>query len=525
MFKQLRFILIALILFSLGTYKLVNQLQLYGHGLFYLLTVGKEDNLSDNHRSEMLKGDHVVGKFSTPYANLGTVSVRFTNLNRDSRDTLVFRLKENGASSWFYEAKYNTDQFRPGMLFPFGFPIIKDSANKTYIFELESLKGATGSGIFIDRYEPSFTAVSFFDRRELWQHPSLLNSFLIQKVQNVFGTKADLYQVIIFYSPLIFYLLYTFSAGLPYQFLSITVLVGIVFDLFFLGKSNDYYLASVATLWLFTAIRFDFESSISSWGALIFMLLTPLLHLFGQPAFAAKTAIWSFLFFVVSFLQQIRATRQPSVGHLTALSFIKNWNYFSLTNHFLHKAYRVVLILIMGIILLNIYHKIIYGLSLFHEFFPEMPTNQLEFYFLASICTLFISSICFLIAFKRQFKNHPLLLAIYFYIVFQATSFITADMTVFQHRPKIFSITPNTTSEAWTDIILTGRNFQDLPFVGKIYLSGVEQGEYLISWSDNRIVFRTSPTLTQSGQVCVHTLSKGQSNCLPFYYNFNQNPF
>jgi hypothetical protein len=39
-------------------------------------------------------------------------------------------------------------------------------------------------------------------------------------------------------------------------------------------------------------------------------------------------------------------------------------------------------------------------------------------------------------------------------------------------------------------------------------------------WSNEKIIFRTNPNNTKTGDICVITLSKGNSNCLPFTYNF-----
>jgi len=49
---------------------------------------------------------------------------------------IVFRIKEKGSNDWFYENTYYFDEPAPAHLYPFGFPMIKDSKDKTYIIEL-----------------------------------------------------------------------------------------------------------------------------------------------------------------------------------------------------------------------------------------------------------------------------------------------------------------------------------------------------------------------------------------------------
>ncbi len=53
---------------------------------------------------------------------------------------IIFRLKEKGAEEWFYENTYYFDEPTPTHLYPFGFPPIENSKDKTYLVEIESQK-------------------------------------------------------------------------------------------------------------------------------------------------------------------------------------------------------------------------------------------------------------------------------------------------------------------------------------------------------------------------------------------------
>jgi len=53
---------------------------------------------------------------------------------------ITFRIKEKGEEDWFYENAYYFDQTAPSHLYPFGFPVIEDSENKTYLVEIAGQK-------------------------------------------------------------------------------------------------------------------------------------------------------------------------------------------------------------------------------------------------------------------------------------------------------------------------------------------------------------------------------------------------
>jgi hypothetical protein len=122
-------------------------------------------NLNDNVLTkktfnELLKGEKIAGRFTVPQNYLGQLSVRFYNYDRKINDQVIFRIKEKNAQKWYYEHTYETNQFLPDNLFPFGFPVISDSKGKTYFFEVESVKGTPDDSVTLSRKEP-LVALSF----------------------------------------------------------------------------------------------------------------------------------------------------------------------------------------------------------------------------------------------------------------------------------------------------------------------------------------------------------------------------
>ncbi len=522
------YFLVPLLLFLLGSVMFYKYLFDNGFGFFNFLTYGTNVDLISTRSGELLAGDKVFGRFTATYPNMGIVSVRFNNGNRDSDDEIIFRLKEEGGRKWYYEAVYKTDQFLPGKLFPFGFPGVTDSSGKNYIFELESVKGIKGRGIFLDRTEPVFTVVSFFNRGEVTSDRKKAIDFVLQKLLNVVNDKENLTSVLIYFLPLTLYIIFLITLGSSFHFLLSATLIPIVLDIFYLHLNSYVLTFSIIFFWVLTIYRHKFGHQISASLGILFLAITPIFRIFELHSFAQKSGVWAYLFLCVAVIQKFYNFNKknqktfPLEKLLPALSKVSLNN----ANNGLKTFLQIITILI-GIIvtkkfwssLENIYKSYL----LFWSYYPEYKTPPN----LTMFCILIFSLVAIFLAivyFKRHilWRNKPLIIVLLF--VFQVLSVsLVGRFTKFQNDPKIFSISPSITSEAWVDITINGTNLQSLPFVGKVLIAGVEQGDYIIHWSDKKIIVRTNPTVTKSGPVCVQTLSKGNTNCLPFQYNFGKN--
>ena len=125
----------------------------------------------------LLKGEKITGKLFVTENNFGIVLVRFVPLSANVLDVVTFRIKEEGAEKWFYENNYNANQFQPDEYFTFGFQTIKDSKDKVYVFEVESLAGTTGNGIGLSPKKPQAAVVSKYVGEDLKNINTLFSFF------------------------------------------------------------------------------------------------------------------------------------------------------------------------------------------------------------------------------------------------------------------------------------------------------------------------------------------------------------
>jgi len=150
---------------------------------------------------ELLLGKKISQEFVSKYDNLGIIALRFQTFERINDDTLIFRLKEINDPTWYYVANYKTDQFQDHQLFPFGFPIIKDSKGKTFLFEVESRFGSTENYVKIDRLLPTLISKhQYVLRKEIFSSETA--KYLLLKIQNMLSSLSLLFPIIFYSLPL-----------------------------------------------------------------------------------------------------------------------------------------------------------------------------------------------------------------------------------------------------------------------------------------------------------------------------------
>ncbi len=545
-------LIVSILLFLFGASRLFTYLQATEFGALNLDVKGNSDQVVATRSGDLLKGDKVWGNFHSEFTNLGIVSMRFYNQDRDSKDTLIFRLKEKGQDQWYYEAKYETDQFLPHKLFSFGFPLIKNSDKKDYEFQLESLRGATGSGILIDNLPPLFVAKSSYTKAELMNNHKLLFYFIRNKFFNIFGDLDLTINIFIGFLPLLIFLVFILSAGASYQYLTIFAFVFILFDIFLFNGQYDQFFVSFLFLWALISYRFHFESRIATAFSFGFLILTSTMTLFGQNQIAENTAVWAYLFLSIAIFQNLYEIKNKKQMTMTLESITQDSVAGKTTNqvyHFLRdkplslKAFlgsfnkfeiqdnvwmnKIHILVINVFLFLGLYFSARQLLKVFHvyrKFLPFYPYDYLQKYLSTLILPELILAILtiYLILYSRKFIKKSKFVLLIILLVFNFISGrIISKAIDFENKSKIISISPEKTNEAWTDIVITGKNFRNIPFVGKLYIDEIEQGDYMIYWSDEKIVFRTTPQLTKSGFIQVVPMDRLPSNKVPFSYTFN----
>lgn len=299
------------------------------HWLLNLETRGNERSISINRDGELMKGDVVRGEFISKHPNLGQIMLRFNNNFHDSEDVLLFRIKEETHVRWDYQVQIKTDQFLPGELFPFGFPIIKNSQGKRFVFEIESLQGEQGKGISIERSNPVFTAIYVFSKNEIISDTKILLYFIYNKTLNILYYSPYVFSISLLFLT-VFFLLSVLSYLFP------LILSVIVFSDIFSGYPiDDISLIAIFGIYIVIADEYKYESKISLSIASLLTFIALIMLILKQPTIANSATEWMSIFIFNAIIQQIRESYFDIKPKVTLKMLIsKYYSYLS----FIHTA-------------------------------------------------------------------------------------------------------------------------------------------------------------------------------------------
>lgn len=506
----------------------------------------KKENLIDYKNTPLIKNTKITGKFYSKFDNLGTLAFRFNTQARINEDVVEFRIKEENTQEWYYQNKYNTNQFQPGELFPFGFPIITDSKNKTYLFEIESLAGEDQNSVIVDiKNSAIFIAKHQFPLNKLGVIEWI--KYLPIKTINLFADKNFIFYFVAYFSPIFLFISHQASKKSK-GFLGV-LLIAMFFDVIFTPQyHSDFYTLTIFIYWLYYAYKHKLKSEITISIIIILLILDGFLINNLNALQAEKASIWIYLLFINTIFQKIIffvKKRHLNIGlNEVVCSPIKKVIKFSrevLDNQDIHlkvigikiagrRLKRIIFIIFQTsliIFLIHTFHqKIKFTLSqieLYKLFFPKTVIKTFFFdvgFYLILIYLLSIAIFIFIIIHFKSLSLKLILLTLFSLSVFKVNNYLLETSTSqFSSDIIINSVNPSKAT-LWDEVIIKGTNFKGLPFAGKVLIDDQEQ--HILVWDENKIIFITDPTKTKSGKLKVVDHKNNESDEIDFeYYDFN----
>jgi len=265
-------------------------------------------------KNTLLKGDKIKGEFRAKDDYLGLVMLRFAEYAKhdfSGEDLLVFRLKQKGDKGWYYSNTYRSGLLNNNLSLLFGFPIITDSKNKTYEFELESLSGNKTNGVEINRNSTALFSGYQYPKSEIIKNRRSTLKFIFKKIITSFTNSDFLLSSILYLFPLLVYLaIYMFSSsgkGLNNFRHVITTLISVLIlvDIF---RIKEIYLGVIVLLilgWIFTAVINKNGSRFSFIFAISLILLWVLLMALRINDFQNKINVWVYMLFIIGLFQAV----------------------------------------------------------------------------------------------------------------------------------------------------------------------------------------------------------------------------
>jgi len=165
-------------------------------------------NFSAYKDKKIFAHQKLKAEFKASNNRLGIIEVEFNISAKwpfiaSDFDSVIFRIKEKGTGGWYYENTLNN--IRTSNAFhAFGFPVIKNSKNKIYEIEIESVAGADNNAFSLSSKDAFFLSKYSFPRNYLQQDKKRIVNFLFRKTLSFFASLASVplanYLFILFFS-------------------------------------------------------------------------------------------------------------------------------------------------------------------------------------------------------------------------------------------------------------------------------------------------------------------------------------
>ena len=203
---------------------------------------GDQSYFNNYNTKPLVLGDVITGNFTAQENNLGILSIKFDNHQSASGIILTFKIKEEGTEQWLSESNYLSSQFHHSGFMYFGFPIQEDSKDKDYAFEIvvndpslmqdEELAeegqldevDEESEEEYFEEFINDFENETIIEPLKLSEDQTIIrthykfnkqlltgdwqsaSSFIISKISEVISNKAFIFNSIIGFIPLLFYL-------------------------------------------------------------------------------------------------------------------------------------------------------------------------------------------------------------------------------------------------------------------------------------------------------------------------------
>ncbi|HVT00651.1 MAG TPA: hypothetical protein VHE53_00270 [Patescibacteria group bacterium] len=278
----------------------------------------------------LLKDKSIIGEFKANDNNLGIINLGFKNfIERGSggEDVLLFRIKEKGQKDWKYINTYRSGSLDRQLEYPFGFPSIPDSKDKTYVFEIKSLYGTPNNSINLTDGKPTLSTAYQFSKGEILGSKKILVGFLYKKIETSFTNIDFLLRSLIFLAPLAVYVFVYFLSKLKNKSsrsLSIGMaIILIVLDILLLKEYYVGILIVLSILWIINIHKFKIESSVTFLTTGIMIMVWVILTMFGMLDYQGKLNVWIFTLFIVGAAQLIFEEKYSPKSEVNYKNFFK----------------------------------------------------------------------------------------------------------------------------------------------------------------------------------------------------------
>ena len=506
----------SVILFTMGLVLLVGHVDTET-GISSLNLRHKRESLT----SEVIDFDNksfISGEFKANSQNLNKISLHLYVPNEFKRGEVFFRLKKNGQEHWKHESIQPIETQIKNEKTTFVFPPIRDSKENIYRFELQYVGTKVGGRIIVKNGDYAFISSYdiFYDRQITL---GLIYELFVRKLPEIILIPGILQYIFLAFFPF-FVSLLSFARRWP-GFLAILTGIFVVEELTSTHLDIDITTTTVIFTWVLLLIEGNLSYEVPALFSLIPLSFLMILDRFEAVTKIGEAASWTYVFLFItifSFVYSTIATKSRKISSI------------QLFHHLLSEYEQLTVILkkippiIYKIIAVILSIKLLWSsILLFSDcvkwYLDFFPNDQYRVFFAKTGWMLAVIYFVLVSIYIRSVRNskHKLLITLaILLLIWKVQKFVIDGTTSFKDSVVIMDIKPNNINEPWVDVTIEGRNFNELPFSGVVYVDGEKQR--IIRWSDREIMFRTDPSSTKTGRLYVGREDSKSSNFLDFIY-------
>lgn len=253
----------------------------------------------------------VRGEFMASDNYLGLLTLRFDNKEIIEKKS-TFRIKEKQNLDWYHTSNIDTVQYNIKPLYTFGLPVVVDSKNRTYQFEVSIHDYVPGDpSLELSKRMPIITSQYIFPWKVLFSDKDVLFKFLLQKISYQLQGPYALWVFLAYFLPLIGYLLYIsvlhkyISITLPVKPFLLITLLGVGFDMFVLRNNYNIFALILGSMWILGIFFHKVKPQTSVITALILLIWCPFFLVAHMEWVAEKAANWMFIFSTIGVVQYL----------------------------------------------------------------------------------------------------------------------------------------------------------------------------------------------------------------------------
>lgn len=311
-FIKLFFIPMLLLIFwvSLSILFVYPAVSAYPASFSFITNYYDKSDIQNFSTNKVLKGDRITGYIKASNDNLGILVIRFNrskSVQYQKEDRLIFRIKEKDSDKWFAENRYRSALINQTPFFPFGFPLIEDSRNKVYEFQIVSLKGNEENAISMSSVNPIMASQYKVPKSKIFKDAKSFAEFMFLKFQNFLTDKTSLLLSFPYLLPFLFYLMLLslaerrFSFNFPLFYLASLFILADIFINYY--KASSVGEVIIAFCWILVLGKYKLSSSISFFLSALFVLIAAIGIIFGQPLLTEKSSEWAYYMLLIGGVQ------------------------------------------------------------------------------------------------------------------------------------------------------------------------------------------------------------------------------